>query len=157
MTLPLIQFQHGNYNQDIDQRAIDFTLKNAGVGPAIIHSIELEYQGENYSNFVEFLQACCGEAYESYERNFENLVVDEMRLIDGGMVTDGLRNVTLAGQSDYLFFQLYYGDLSRDFWEKLNQERWRVSLDVCYCTLLDDCFRSQGNTQITEISSCPVE
>lgn len=157
MTLPLLQFEHGNYDDNLNQRAIDFTLKNAGVGPAIIHSIELVYRDENYSDLTDFFRACCRDAYENYQQNIETFADDEIGLLDGGMVTEGLSNLTLAGQSDYLFLHLYNGDLSVAFWEKLDQERRGLNLDVCYCTLLNDCFRSRGNNQITEINSCLVE
>ena len=39
MTLPLIQFSHGDYDTERDTRSIYFSLENAGVGPAIINSV----------------------------------------------------------------------------------------------------------------------
>ena len=44
MTLPLLQFHHGNYAEQDDKQRLTFGLKNAGVGPAIIKSVMLKYK-----------------------------------------------------------------------------------------------------------------
>ncbi|MDT8429359.1 MAG: hypothetical protein RQ757_11390 [Pseudomonadales bacterium] len=54
MTLPLLQFDHGNYNSNLNQRIIHFTLSNAGVGPAIIHSIQLAYRDDHHASLTTF-------------------------------------------------------------------------------------------------------
>ncbi|MDO8291001.1 MAG: hypothetical protein Q7T44_17440 [Parvibaculum sp.] len=157
MTLPLIQFEHGNYDENLNQRGIYFRLKNAGVGPAMVRSVKMAYRGEEYSQIEAYFRACCGDSYELYEQAQKEFATGEYSALDGGMLTSILTDFIVAGQSDYMFLQLDYGDMSSAFWDKLNQERWSLKLDVCYCTLLDDCFISQGSGQITEIKSCPVE
>ncbi len=59
MTLPVIQFDHGNYDSDLDLGAISFTLKNAGVGPAIVDGIDLVYKEQRFDGVNAFFRACC--------------------------------------------------------------------------------------------------
>jgi len=157
MTLPLIHYEHGNYDQDLKQKAITFTLTNAGVGPAIVHSIKFMYHKQSYRTFPTFFSACCGTEFQVYQSNQGAFDLDEDGGTNGGLVTSALTDVILPGQSEYLFMRLYHGDASSRFWEKLNQERWDLNLEVCYCTLLHDCFKTQGGTVITEVKSCPAD
>jgi len=50
-------------------------------------------------------------------------------------------------------------DKSNPLWVKLNQERQRVSIEICYCSTLGECWslRAGGSTpsSTTEIGHCP--
>lgn len=157
MTFPLLQFAHDNYDQDQNLRAIDFKLRNTGVGPAVIHTIELEYLDREYSNLTDLFISCCESEYQDYQSALEDISLDNFDPFQGGMVIDSLRNVTLAGQSEYLFLRLYQGQLSSSFWERLDKERFRMTLKTCYCTLLGECFENVGNIELNEVSSCPAQ
>lgn len=158
MTLPLLHFDHNNYNEERNQVAIDFTLKNSGVGPAIVHTMELVYEDKHYPDVTSFFKACCTAEYEEYEKQMANQSPSDivLALEEGGLLTDSFTDIILAGQSDYLFMQLYDGVYSSVFWDKLDQQRWKLSLNICYCTLLDDCFETEGGSVITEVNSCPT-
>ncbi|MFT5759242.1 MAG: hypothetical protein ACI9LM_003999 [Alteromonadaceae bacterium] len=43
MTMPLIQFSHGNHDSTLNIKAIGFSLSNAGIGPALIKSVVYKY------------------------------------------------------------------------------------------------------------------
>lgn len=157
MTFPLLQFAHDNYDQDQNLRAIDFKLRNTGVGPAVIHTIEIGYLDREYSNLTDLFISCCESEYQDYQSALKDISLEKFDASQGGMVVDSLRNVTLAGQSEYLFLRLYHGQLNSSFWERLDKERFRMTLKTCYCTLLGECFVNVGNIELNEVSSCPAQ
>lgn len=157
MTLPLIQFVHSNYDEELNERAITFTLTNAGVGPAVIRNLDFIVSDTTHDSIWNYFGACCESEYEEFEVFQERLESqDEVDIFDGGMVTRPLNNVVIPGQSNHMFMPLYRSDSNAPFWEKLNQERWRVDLSMCYCSLLDECFEYDTRSTVTEVSSCPA-
>ena len=156
MTLPLLQFEHGNHDPDFNRRAVTFSLKNAGVGPAIIRSVELTYRDKTYDSVDGFFNACCTTEYADYQDYAAELIAQGGSSLEGGTMTQPLAGVILPGQSDYEFLKMYFHNRNSTFWEKLNQERWDLNLNVCYCSLVDDCFLTKDSSVITEVDSCPV-
>lgn len=146
MTLPLIQFTHGNHNPERNQLAVSFSLKNAGVGPAILKSVDLLYRGKSFDTLNGFFEACCENEYAAYRDYEANLAADEFSSMDGAITTQPLTGVILPGQSDYKYFELFFHKSTGKFWEKLNQERWNLELNVCYCSLLDDLVATLRKT-----------
>lgn len=155
MTLPLIQFEHGNYDTGADRAAINFNLKNAGVGPAIIRTVIFEYLGEKHKSLNQYLRACCNSVYRAYLEKSKNL--PNASAADGAMINATLPNSILPGQSDVTFFKLFKSDLSGPLWESLNQTRWDLHLSVCFCSLLDDCYVSDKDNTIKEVRHCPLD
>ncbi len=156
MTLPLIQFTHGNHSPERNQLAVGFSLKNQGVGAAIIKSVELSYRGKSFDDVYGFFEACCRNEYAAYRDHEASMAADEFSSLDGNMTTQPLTEVILPGQSNYKFFELFFHKSTGKFWEKLNQERWELELNVCYCSLLDDCFLTKDSSVITEVVSCSI-
>ena len=157
MTLPLIQFVHGNYDPVLEQNAVSFTLKNAGVGPAIIKSVQFNYLDSSTDHIWGFIGACCESEYKAHKIQNNKLQAREMRIKEGGVVTSTLSGLVLPGQSDYEFMKVYSHDSSGALWEKLNKERWHLKLDVCYCSMLDDCFRTRDSSVFQAVEACPVK
>lgn len=154
MTLPLIQFSHGNYDQENDETVIDFELKNAGIGPAIIKSVQIEHRGTVHNSLKDFFQACCKAELEVYTaKRKADKELDKNQEI-GGWVSQPLINIILPGQSDYQFQSIKYGTETDELWTKLNKERWDMNLNICYCSMLDDCFVTEKNGLFHEVRSC---
>ncbi len=156
MTMPLIQFEHSNHNSERDQIAVSFTLKNAGIGPAIIKSVELAHQDKIYNDLYVFLEGCCAVEYEAYQDYEAELKTREYNSSDGAIMSRPLTEIILPGQTDYKFFELFFHKSNGKFWEKLNEARFDLKLNVCYCSLLDDCFVTEDISVITEVDSCPA-
>lgn len=157
MTLPLIRFEHSNFDSQLNERAISFTLTNAGVGPAIIKNVEFLVEDESFSNVRRYFAACCSsefEAYQAFESELEQQ--EEVDILDGGMITRPLGDVVIPGQSRYTFLQLYRSDQYGQFWDKLDQERFGAQLRMCYCSLLDECYIYDTNGTVSETTFCPV-
>ncbi|MCG7531948.1 hypothetical protein MHM98_11430 [Psychrobium sp. MM17-31] len=155
MTLPLMVFEHGNYNSNTKTKVINFSMGNSGSGAAIIHNTSLMYQDNRYNNIGDFLNACCSSEYKQYREFFAK--DKKLTLEDGGFVTKEINGVVLPAQSDRNFFTLFEHPNSQALWKKINNERWKLDVEFCYCTLLDDCFVSTGNGIATSVKSCPVK
>lgn len=152
MTLPLIQFAHGNYDDSKQLQEISLELKNAGVGPAIINHVSFNYQGKSYANFSDFLKACCAAGVAAFvaQRDAGTAATDDI----GGWVSQPIDGIILPGQSEYQFQQITYGDETADLWNQLNKERWNLALKICYCSMLDECFVTEKNGMNNEVASC---
>lgn len=154
MTLPLIQFSHGNYDPKNDLKVIYFTLKNAGIGPAIIKRVQIEYRGAMHNSVQEFFRACCDAELKMYAANKKAALESGSTEDYSGWVSQPLIDIILPGQSNYEFQRVGYGENSHDFWKKLNAERWGTNLNICYCSMLDECFVSERNGVVREVAAC---
>ena len=150
MTLPLLQFSHGNYNPSKNKDSISFNLKNAGVGPAIIKTVAFKYKGHEYKSSYEFFGACCRAEWSKYKAAFRN--IDDVS--DAGEISQPLLDVIIPGQTDYYFQTIDRNDLNNDFWLKLNKERWLLKLEVCYCSLLDECYTTEESGVFNQTKKC---
>ena len=145
MTLPLLQFSTGNWNSEQKQKRITFTLTNAGLGAAIIKNFNLIYLNKKYDSISRYLEACCRQEFIEVNKKLDN---------DGGILTSKVNNTILAGQSKNRFITLANNNNIEVFWDKLNSERFKTKLEVCYCSLLDDCFISYENGISKPVEQC---
>ena len=155
MTLPLIQFSTGNWDLEKNQRAIIFNLQNAGIGPAIIKTATFKYKEQRFSKPRDFLKACCEASYKRYTE-VRSIKREKGILRDGKLVTRGLRNNMIIGQSTTNFLILSDGADTHVFLNKLETERNNLSLEVCYCSLLGECYISEKSSIFEQIDHCPV-
>lgn len=152
MTLPLLQFSHGNFDEATQKLRISFVLKNAGVGPAIIKSAAMRYRGEDYYSSADLFEACCPEEWERFKS--EVLAVEsEDRDIH---LSSPLVNAIIPGQTDYRFLSIEEHEAGKDFWHKLDKERWSLRLSICFCSLLDECYLTEEVGLYTEVDQCPA-
>jgi len=154
MTLPLVQFSHGNFDADMNIDAISFSLNNAGIGPAIIKSIRFNYRDTESNSFYDFIKHCCAVEYRKYTDEYNKLPDRSSIVANGGIITSPTSNIIIPGQTDYEFLKLNSHKSNKIFWNKLNKERWQLNLDICYCSMLDDCFVSKGDSIFEEVESC---
>ncbi len=126
---------------------IHFTLANKGVGPAIIRNVIVRVDGQPVRNWKEALERILGPG--------EHL----------GSESDMRGHVFAAGESRTVFTPrdpennpLNY-DKSNPLWVKMNKERFRVTVEICYCSTLGECWtlRAGGLTPgtTTETHRCP--
>lgn len=150
MTFPLIQFSSGNYDLETNSSTIGFNLFNRGVGPAIIKKVEFIYLNESYKNIGGFLKACCEKERQVFFDKSDN----GQSNIEYQEITSPTSNVILPinGNVNILGVRKFEGNSL--FWEKLNQERWNLKVSVCYCSLLDTCYRTDAPGIIEEVKSC---
>jgi len=155
MTLPLIHFATGNWDLEKNQRAIIFNLQNAGIGPAIIKTATFNYKEQSFNKPRDFLKACCAASYNRY-KEVKAIKREQGILMDGKLVTSGLRNNMIIGQSKTNFLILSNGEDTHILLNKLEQERGDLSLEICYCSLLGECYITEKNGTFEQIDHCPV-
>jgi hypothetical protein len=137
---PILEFDSGN-------APIHFILANKGVGPAIIRHVIVKVDGQPVRNWKEALERILGPG--------EHL----------GSEADMSGRVFAAGESMDVFTPrdpennpLNF-DKSNPLWVRLNKDRLRVTVEICYCSTLGECWtlRAGGLTPstTTETRHCP--
>ena len=138
---PILEFDSANAPD------IHYILANKGVGPAIIRHVIVMVDGQPVRNWKEALEKILGPGYLFSE-------------------SDMSFHVLAAGESRSVFTAhdpennpLKY-DRSNPLWVKMNKERLRVSVEICYCSTLGECWtlRASGFTPstTTEAHHCPT-
>lgn len=136
---------------------IEFSLENAGVGPALIKSLNFSYNGEKFNFIQGFFKACCSEEYKKFVTKMPELIKQDLNLSLGGMIQESVVNKIIPGQEEVKFYRLYKGEFSHEFWSKLNNERRKLKVSICYCSLLDNCYTTEKNGVVEPVAACPVE
>jgi hypothetical protein len=132
-TWPLLQF--GTTNVSAGEPVIRLSVSNTGVGPALLRSVEMRYRGETFDKAPFLLAACCG-----WSRAVNEAVKAEGG--GGGMITSRLHNVILAPGADLDFLELRRTEANAAVWDRLDQERFKLEFQACYCSVFEECWRS---------------
>lgn len=160
MTMPLLHFSHGNYDEVSNTKEINFTITNAGVGPAIIKQVRYYYMGQSYSSLADYLSACCADGVAAFKASHQTRRKQTKQSLDMAAsqsvnwVSQPLDDVILPGQSEYEFQRLIRDDITGELWDQLNKERWKLALSICFCSMLDECYISEGSGTTRRSSSC---
>jgi hypothetical protein len=139
---PILEFDSGNAPD------IHFTLTNKEVGPAIIRQVIMKVDDQPVRNWKEVLEKILGPG--------EYL----------GSESDMNGYVFAAGESRTVFTPrdpennpLNF-DKSNPLWVKMNKDRFRVTVEICYCSTLGECWtlRAGGFKPGTTVESrrCPT-
>src|SRR5436190_13300322 len=138
---PILEFDSSN-------GPIRFTLANKGAGPAIIKHVILKVDDQLVKNWAEVLKKILGPGYHPGEES------------------DMSGRVFAAGESVNVFIPHDEAqnpipfDKSNPLWAKLNTGRSRVTVEICYCSTVGECWtlRGGGTTLSTTTSTrrCPT-
>lgn len=143
---PMVQMMHGNADRDGNMRVVTFWLRNSGVGPARIESVRMTWKGRPVTSQTAFLQECCGAQLTPQGRFGHNLTVNT--------VSPG---VLIAGQEAPFLMLPYAPDIDA-VWSRLDEARQDVKLDICYCSVFDECWRTDGRMlHPPRVKSCPKD
>jgi hypothetical protein len=137
---PILQFDHSN-------GPIQFTLANKGVGPAIIKHVVVKVDDQPVKNWKEVLDKILDPGYHPGEE------------------ADMSGRVFSAGESLHVFTphndsqQPVAFDRSNPLWQTLNTGRERVTVEICYCSTLDECWIVRGGGKAPNVTTptrqCP--
>lgn len=152
MTYPLIEFSSGNYDLDLAENSIYMLISNKGVGPAIIKDVGYEYEGTRYHSFQEYLKACCDKEYKA----FSSEETQKYATMESQLITSFPVGTILRADGRIRLATLRKRPENAPLWDVLNHERFNLKLDVCYCSLLDKCYKSKGKGDVVEVKQCPV-
>ena len=115
-----------SYNQD----GFSYLLENAGVGPAIIEYILVEVDDEPIETWTEY---------------FDKLNVD----IGSYLLTQASgRIISPQSQVDILVIP------PQEDIDQIANEQSRVNVEICYCSVYDDCWIVNMKERAKEVSGC---
>jgi hypothetical protein len=119
---PILEFYSSNAPD------IHYTLANKGVGPAMIRHVMVMVDGQPVNNWKDALEKILGPGEHLFSES------------------DMSFHVLAAGESRTVFTfhdpennPLKY-DRSNLLWVKMNKERLRLSVEICYCSTLGECW-----------------
>jgi hypothetical protein len=126
---------------------IHFIVANKGVGPALIRHVIVKVDGQPVRNWVEVLDKFVGPGNHHYSESDisghifaanESMDVFTPRDADGNALTDR----------------------SKPLWVEMNKDRSRVSIEICYCSTLGECWTLHAGGSVpsttTQTRRCPT-
>ncbi len=128
-------------------RVVTLNLRNSGVGPARVQWVRVMLDGKLVRSHGELMAACCGLT----------------RADSGQEIADGLYSQNpMVGvlppreSVDVLTWRETPGHEA--LWAGLNAARHRLTLTACYCSVLDECWKTdlKSTTSPTPVKSCPI-
>jgi len=149
MTMPLLEFTHGNIHEQLNISAVTFTINNAGIGPALIKSVKMKYQNKYIDDMPTFYATCCfpKAPFETYQ--------DKINVLSKvNATTSPVTNTILAGQDSNRFLSIAKTGNDPTFWDKIDKARSQFSLEICYCSMLDECYITEKNGVIDPVEQC---
>lgn len=139
---PILEFDSSNSPD------IHFTLSNKGVGPALIRHVVVKVDDQPVKNWREAMDKLLGPGEHLFSESDMN-----------GHVLAPNESMTVVTPRDASNNPLVV-DKSNPLWVKMNKERVRVSVEICYSSTLGECWTLRatglkpGTT--TDTRRCPT-
>lgn len=142
-TWPYVSYSTDNSSPEVKDE-IAFSLSNDGVGPARLEEMEFTYDGKPVRDPLDFIKYCCAVAARSVTKNLT-------------FTTDRVDGVLRPGEKRK-FIRLAKTSDNAILWNKLNEERWKVVVRTCYCSIFDDCWVFESSkSRPDEVKACPAD
>jgi hypothetical protein len=119
---PILEFDSSN------QPDVHFTLSNKGVGPAIIRHVVVTVDGQPVTNWAQVLEKLMGSGAHHYSESDMN-----------GHVLSAGESMTILTPHDSDSNPITF-DKSNLLWAKMNKDRARIAVEICYCSTLNECW-----------------
>jgi len=159
--LPVIQYGSGNYNLEREEWQITVSFRNTGLGPAEMRSFRLFWDGEEITDTSAFLARCCvpddipADQRAAYVRNaFVNGEIS--------FLFDSIEGRFFAPQEEVGYVVSARPDAEtqphgRALWDALDSVRHDLEVEICYCSVFDDCWQARFPDQSRErVRQCPA-
>jgi hypothetical protein len=142
-TWPYVSYGTDNSSPDVKDE-ISFSLSNDGVGPARLEEMEFRYDGKPMRDPLEFVSRCCGAEAKAVAKTLT-------------YTTDRVDGVLRPGEKRR-FIRLAKTDRNALLWNKLNDERWKVAVRTCYCSIFDECWVFDSReSRPDSVKVCPAD
>lgn len=144
-TWPYLQLDHGNYDEEQLLRNVYVKVINSGVGPAKVKSLNLSYKGKPVGGFAQLYIACC--------LSLEEQNGAEVRGV-ANAITGNPPPTILLPRDELLFFSALENDQNKAAWARLDTARFHLTGEACYCSLLDECFKTDFIQDPMPVKAC---
>jgi hypothetical protein len=127
---------------------LQFGIGNSGVGPAKLRSLEVFYKDRPVSSARELMRRCCALPVDAKAAN---------AILSPRTASTVVNQIVLRAGEDQPAFVFRpdpaVADLAHRFGRALND----VSFRICYCSVLDECWRTGSATmEPVRVKSCPA-
>ncbi|HAQ34539.1 MAG: hypothetical protein CMF74_12130 [Maricaulis sp.] len=159
--LPVLQYSTGNYDNDRDEWVLVLNITNTGIGPAELRSIRVTWDGQPIEDAPPFLMACCLPASIA-EADRPAYLQDLFESGELNIIFDGVDGRFFAPQESVDFISVDRPDREtqargRALWSALDRARHDLEVELCYCSVFDDCWQANFPTQTRErVRQCPA-
>jgi hypothetical protein len=135
---PYLELQEGN---SLDgEPVVHFGVKNAGIGPAMIEKFVVTYEGQPVHGPHEILERCCGP-----QANWDQVRIQVNDV--NARVLPALETIT--------FLAVPTRELAPELWKKLDEQRGKVGMSVCYSSVFGEYWVSDlGQVRQHSVKSC---
>jgi hypothetical protein len=121
-------------------------VSNGGVGPAKLMSLEVFLDGAPVRSNRDLLRRCCGLKDETIRA----------QLPRGFISSDADQSVLRPGEENAILQVRRLKD-APEVPDRFAAALLRISFEACYCSVLDECWRSDlRSTRTTPVRACPA-
>ena len=136
---PYLELGHGNATPD-GTIQVHLDVMNHGIGPAMIEKFVVSYAGEPVTGPLDLLDRCCGPR-SSWEKATVHI--------------NDITNRVLPARETITFLAVPRQDPSMELFEKLNVERHKIGMAVCYASVFDEHWiTTLGQANARSVKSC---
>jgi len=144
---PLLQFVSGNTDEQTGKLTIVMEVRNAGVGPAIVKHFSIYYRNREYTNGFDLLVDCC---------QYRLKTLDPSVRQPGAPLTSPVEGTIIRAGESTTFFQIPLVPQNQSSWRLLDEARFKLKFDACYCSVLGECWSSDlAGVDPKPVKSCP--
>ena len=145
---PNLEFSYGNAYDLHDGRgerpAIYLSLRNTGIGPARVRSVELSFANKPVTNRRSPLQLCCAQE-----------VADTLPKTNYRLAGD-VRGTMVPAATELTLFAWPRPEADPR-WARLEAAYLKIGARVCYCSVFDECYlRDSARHEPERVRSCPA-
>lgn len=159
--VPVIQYGSGNYNLEREEWRLTLSFTNTGLGPAEVRSFRMFWDGEEILDTSELLVRCCVPDSVPVEQRAGFV---RQAFVDGQLafLFDSIEGRYLAPQESVEYVTALRPDATtqpngRVIWDALDEIRRDIEVEICYCSVFDDCWQARFPDQSRErVRQCPA-
>jgi hypothetical protein len=136
---PYIEFDSSNATAN-GARQLVFEVRNEGVGPALVRSVAVSYNGRYYPTFDALMAACCK--------------LEHVRNI----YSSTMQNAVIVAHDFVPFIDMPPNEFDLTEYSRIRPQRSKIEIQMCYCSVLGDCWffdTLHGPQQPTPVRKCP--
>lgn len=155
-SLPYLQIEFSNLENDLRTPAYRLTVANQGVGPARIAEVSITVNGQPVPDFNTLVDHCCAPGL----LKAANVGTKQFRGIrNGEVLLSKLRDRMIRPGESVDAFQWPITPANRSVIADLQQgfASNKVNASVCYCSVFDDCWTlNDEDRRPTAVKQCPI-
>ena len=136
---PYIQFDSSNATATGAKQLV-FEVRNAGVGPAIVRSVAVSYNGRYYPTFDALMVACCKLVHVK------------------NIFSSTMQGAVIEAHAFVPFIDMPPNNFDVAEYKQIRPQRSKIQMQMCYCSVLGDCWffdTLKGPQRPTPVRKCP--